>query len=59
MVEKVYISIEKEVYNGALNRLMDAEMPKVIFRKDDPLAMANEVIEKLRKEMREIACILQ
>lgn len=59
MNEKTYIQIEKEIYNSALNKLIDASMPKVVFRKEDPLAMANEAIEKLRAEMLEIGCLLQ
>lgn len=59
MDNKVYIMIEKEIYNVALNRLMNADMPHVTFRKDDQLAMANEAIEKLRAAMQETAILLQ
>ncbi len=59
MSEKEYLSIEKDIYNKAINILLDAKMPMVTFRKDDDLAMANEAIEKLRETMKETAYLLQ
>lgn len=58
-MEKTYISIEKSIYNNAVTRLANADMPRVRFRKDDHLQMANDAIQALRQEMTEIAILLQ
>ena len=59
MDDKVYISVESDAYDEALKRLTTDEMPMVTFRKDNPLSMADDAVRALKKEMAEIAFLLQ